>query len=83
MLPVGSIIVKENYAADRSLKAITVMYKSKGFNPAAGDWFWAKYNPDGTVAMSAADAMTLSGRVKACIDCHHSADGDDFAFFND
>ena len=46
----GSIIVKENYTADKKFVALSVMYKIKGYNPAAGDWFWAKYNPDGTVA---------------------------------
>src|ERR1700690_2073442 len=39
----GSIIVNEDYSADKKLKVLTVMYKTKGFNPEAGDWFWAKY----------------------------------------
>ena len=38
-MPYGAIIVKENYTPDRKLAAVTVMYKSKGFNPSAGDWF--------------------------------------------
>jgi len=23
------------------------MYKVAGYNPGAGDWFWAKYSPQG------------------------------------
>ncbi len=45
----GSIIVLENYLADRSLKSISVMYRTKGFNPDARDWYWIEYKPDGTV----------------------------------
>ena len=48
------------------------MYKIKGYNPSAGDWFWAKYNPDGTVA--------AQGRVKACIDCHSAKKDNDYIF---
>ncbi len=83
-LPNGSMIIKENYSPDKKLMAITLMYKSKGFNPAAGDWYWAKFMPDGTVAQmdTPKGKMALSGKAKGCIDCHADADGD-FAFFND
>lgn len=66
----GSIIVKENYAADKRFVALTVMYKIKGYNPEAGDWFWAKYLPDGTIE--------ASGKVKGCIDCHGKQKDNDF-----
>ena len=68
----GSIIAKENYTAEKKFVALTVMYKIKGYNPAAGDWFWAKYNPDGTVA--------AAGRVKGCIDCHSAKKDNDYIF---
>ncbi|MGC2063479.1 MAG: cytochrome P460 family protein [Thermodesulfovibrionales bacterium] len=68
----GSIIVKENYTADKKFVALSVMYKIKGYNPAGGDWFWAKYAPDGTVE--------ASGKVKACIDCHSKRSDNDFVF---
>ena len=58
----GSLIVKENYSPEKKLAALTVMYKIKGYNPAAGDWFWAKYDPYGKVLES--------GKVSACIKCH-------------
>lgn len=48
-LPVGSILILENYLPDRSLKSISVVYRSPGFNPKANDWFWVDYQPDGSV----------------------------------
>jgi hypothetical protein len=61
------------------------MYKTNGYNPKAGDWYWVKYNPDGSVASKSTDAgdVMLSGRVNGCINCHGDADGGDFVFFND
>jgi len=85
-LPLGSVIVKENYGDDKkTLMAITVMYRAKGYNAEGGNWYWVKYNPDGTVAKAppAKGGMTLAGKVKGCISCHGDADGDDFSFFND
>ena len=85
-LPVGSIIVKENYSVDRAtLMAITVMYHSKGYNPDGGDWYWVKFNPDGTVVASSVEtgAKPIAGKVSSCIDCHSDAGGNDFTFFND
>jgi len=70
MLPDGAIVVKENYSADKKLGALTVMYKVKGYNPQAGDWFWVKYLPDGKVA--------VEGKVDACINCHASAKANDY-----
>jgi hypothetical protein len=84
-LPDGSMVIKENYKPDKTIAAVTVMYKNKGYNPAAGDWYWIKYNPDGTVAEKPMPTgnMRLAGKVGGCIDCHGDADGGDFAFFND
>ena len=85
-LPDRAIIVKENYRNDgTTLAAITVMYRTRNYNPEAGDWYWIKYNPDGSVARAPADqgGMLLSGRPAGCIACHSSAEGDDYVFFND
>ncbi len=68
----GSIIVKENYAADKKFVALTVMYKIKDYNPEAGDWFWARYSPDGRVE--------ASGKVKGCINCHEKKKDNDYIF---
>lgn len=62
-LPNGSIIVKENYLPDKTLAALTVMYKENGYDPEHNDWFWVKYLPNGTIA--------AEGKVKGCIDCHN------------
>jgi len=72
-MPEGAIIVKENYGKDqKTLMAITPMYKVKGYNPEAGDWFWAKYEPSGKALKS--------GKVKGCIDCHRTQGDKDWLF---
>ncbi len=84
-MPPGSVIVKENFSEDKKLLAITVMYRSKGYDPEHHDWWWAKYMPDGTVAKAPKEkgGMKLVGKVRGCIMCHSGADGKDFAFLND
>ncbi len=47
-----SVLVNENYGAEKKLMALTVMYKVDGYDPAHNDWFWAKYAPDGTIRLS-------------------------------
>ena len=66
----GIFIVKENFMPDTTLAAITVMYKVEGFNPDAADWFWAKYQPNGTV-----DA---AGIPKGCVTCHGAKADNDY-----
>lgn len=72
-LPHGAILVKENYAEDRkTLAAVTPMYKVEEYNPAAGDWFWAKYGPEGKVL--------AEGKVEGCIKCHSVKKDQDYIF---
>lgn len=71
-LPDGGFIIKENYMPDGKLDAITIMYRVKGYNPEAGDWFWAKYGSSGQV-----DA---SGKVAMCIGCHTAVIDNDWVF---
>ncbi len=61
-MPVGALVVKENYSPEKELKAVTIMYKSSGYNPEANDWFWAKYLPDGKVE--------AEGKAEMRIACH-------------
>ncbi len=68
----GSIIVKENYMPDKMLGAITVMYRVKGFDPEAGDWFWAKYMANGNVE--------AAGKVGMCSGCHAAVIPNDWVF---
>ena len=62
VLPYGAMIVKENYMPNKTLVAITVMYKEKDYDPKNNDWFWAKYMPNGTIG--------AEGKIQGCIDCH-------------
>jgi hypothetical protein len=66
----GGIVVKENYTPDRTLAAVTVMYKLKNFNPEGGDWFWVKYGPDGSVIKT--------GKPAGCIACHGTKKDNDY-----
>jgi hypothetical protein len=70
--PYGSLIVKENYMPDKKLGAVTVMYRVKGYDPEAGDWFWAKYKADGSIEKE--------GQVAGCIGCHTAAIQNDWVF---
>ncbi len=74
-MPEGTIIAKENYGIDKKFNALSVMYKIKGYNPAAADWFWAKYDRDGKVL--------ASGRAEACITCHAKKKDNDYTFTGD
>lgn len=71
-LPYGSIVIKENYMPDKKLGAVTVMHRVEGFNPPAGDWFWAKYKPDGSIDTMEMNGKTmkLAGKPMGCIGCH-------------
>jgi len=81
--PEQSIIVKENYDKTKEkLMAVTVMYRAqKDFDPENKDWYWVKYNADGSVAEK--DGMPLAGKVQGCINCHGGAKGGDLIFAND
>ena len=88
----GKVVVKRNYggpgitlskvANNRSeyLKAITVMFKREaGFNPAAKDWFWAKYLANGSLD-KAPNKLQMAGKVVGCIACHTAALSTDMVY---
>lgn len=66
----GSIIVVENYTADKTLAGLTTMYKLGGYNPEAGDWYWIEATPTGRVLRF--------GKAQPCIDCHSAQAGNDY-----
>lgn len=67
----GSIEVMENYQGEsEELHNITVMYKAHGYNPPDGDWYWAKYTPEGKVV--------IHGKPRSCIGCHGTRAKNDF-----
>jgi|SRR6516162_2922216 hypothetical protein len=85
-LPLGSILVTENYDKDKkTLKDITVMYRSKGADPQHNDWYWLKYLPNGSIARTSEKEgkKPIAGKVASCIDCHSKAAGKDLAYSND
>jgi hypothetical protein len=77
--PHGSVIIKENYSADKELAAITVMKRVRDYDAEHDDWYWVKYTPKGEVAENGKAA----GKVQSCIACHEAAGGDDYIFSND
>ena len=72
MLPNGAFVIKENYSPEKKLGAVTVMYRVKGYDADAGDWFWAKYKPGGEIAKA--------GKVAGCIGCHAAKISNDWIF---
>jgi hypothetical protein len=71
-MPVGSIIVKENYKPDSTLMAITTIMKVDGYEPEHNNWYWTKFLPDGSIE--------ATGRVQSCIDCHSKQMSNDYLF---
>ena len=96
----GPVLVKKNYVGknlskmevanhpDRHLNSITVMFRREaGYDPQDLDWFWVKYNPDGSVQKNP-KGIAMAGRVakgapKGCIACHTAAPGHDFVYNHD
>ena len=71
-MPADAIIVKENYNKQKNLVVITPLYKVEGYNPEAGDWFWAKYKKSGEIE--------AEGKVNSCIECHREVKSYDYLF---
>lgn len=90
----GKVIVKVNHGGpnvdvqevydnpNKHVAAVTVMFKREaGYDPDNNDWFWAKYNPDGSLDKNP-KGMKLAGRVakgmnQGCIACHTALGGED------
>jgi len=94
-----NVIVKRNYGGEgvsignvandpaKYLKAVTVMLKRPGYDPDNKDWYWAKFNADGSLDVNP-KGMMLAGKVakgapKGCIACHTAAPGGDMMFLHD
>ncbi len=86
----GAIIATRNHRnADdpASIESVTVMFKQAGYNPAQGDWFWAKFKPTGELMLDP-QGFGMAGAVgqndsTGCLSCHINAPGDDFIFANE
>lgn len=80
-LPIGSILVREDYDAERNRTSISVMYRVKDYDKEHGNWYYLRYLEDGSLAR--ANGKSVAGRVASCIECHTKAKGKDFVFSND
>ena len=85
----GESATLESVAKNRSayLDDYTIMFKREdGYDEENQNWFWAKYNPDGSIDTTP-NGVKLAGRIakdksKGCIACHKKAKGDDYLFIN-
>jgi hypothetical protein len=72
VMPVGALVVKENYMPDGMLAAVTVMYKTASFNPDNANWWFLKRNADGSV--------DVDGRGEGCETCHAQRRDNDYLY---
>ena len=88
----GMVIVKKMYQGpevsvqdviddpSQNLKIVAVMFKrEKGYDAANQDWFYTKYDPDGTPQKNKKGKL-MAGRAGKCIGCHQSAPSGDYVF---
>lgn len=79
------VIVKRNYMGgegvdvgtiwqdgSQHLAATTVMVKREGYDPEHDDRYWVKYQADASIE--------AAGKVQGCIDCHQTAEGEDYIY---
>jgi hypothetical protein len=91
----GRLIIKHNYGAENQLTpksvyaadqdenyvALTIMFqREEGYDPGNNNWFWAEYNPDGSVLNY--QGTNLSGRSEMCLGCHIPLGGKDREVLN-
>lgn len=88
----GTLVVKRNYGPEGvttddvlthpadHLAAVTIMFRREdSYAPEAGNWFWVKYLPDGSLDQTP-DGTPLAGKAQGCISCHSSAEGSDYLY---
>jgi hypothetical protein len=78
-MPAGAIIVKENYMPDKTLAAVTVMFKVPGYNADHSDWFFTKHLADGELDKMP-NGMAMEGRLPGCQNCHMAKKDNDYIF---
>ncbi|WP_372921300.1 cytochrome P460 family protein [Roseovarius sp.] len=91
----GTLVIKRNYGPEGvtvdqvlgspgdHLAAVTIMFRrSDEYAPESGNWFWAKYLPDGSLDQTP-DGTRIAGMAQGCIGCHSEAEGEDYLFTTD
>ena len=81
-LPIGSILVREDHDEGSKRQSISVMYRVKGYDKDQGNWYWLKYQQNGSIVRDS-NKKAVAGKVASCIECHAKAKGRDFVFSND
>lgn len=91
----GRLLIKHNYGAEEALspksvyaagpdennEPLAIMFqREEGYDPDNNNWFWAEYNPDGSVFNY--QGANLSGRAPLCIGCHTPLGGKDREILN-
>jgi hypothetical protein len=91
----GRLLIKHNYGAEEELTPksvyaadqdensapLAIMFqRDERYDPANNNWFWAEYNPDGSVLNY--QGANLSGRAPLCIGCHTPLGGTDREILN-
>jgi hypothetical protein len=81
-LPIGSVLVREDYDSKKKRVSISVMYRVKNYDPAHNDWYWMSFLENGSISRTPEKdgRKPLAGKVTSCIDCHAKAPGKDFVF---
>jgi hypothetical protein len=78
-LPVGAIVVKENFMPDSTLAAVTTMFKVAGYNADHNDWFFTKHLASGALD-TMPNGMQMQGRLGGCQACHGARADNDYLF---
>ena len=81
-LPLGSILVREDYDDKRKRQSVSILYRVKDYDKERGNWYYLRFLETGTVAKGE-DKKALAGKVASCIECHAKASGKDYVFSND
>ncbi len=91
----GRLLIKHNYGAEEKLtpkevyaadhdeysEPLAIMFQREdGYDPVNSNWFWAEYNPDGSVLNY--QGANLSGRSPLCLGCHTPLGGKDREVLN-
>lgn len=76
---INPVLVLHNYQPGGVLQTVEVMLRRPGYQPAARDWYWAVFLPDGSPARNA-DDIQLAGKIGGCDGCHRAAPGGDRVF---
>lgn len=81
-MPIGTVIVQENYTEDKDLTAINIMSKRAHYDEEANNWYWAQYNPDGEIMTTEEDgkSIALAGKIADCIECHGRKANNDYVY---